>query len=84
MQTSQLLIKPPSNVQNKTSPGITGVIMRRMELFKLLPREIWDAQWVTTRDHRIRVVRKEAVLKVLWEYPLVICLQIKKIHIYVA
>lgn len=44
-----------------------------MELFKLLPREVWDAQWVTTRDHPVCVVREEAVLKVLREYPLVIC-----------
>lgn len=50
--------------------------MGSMELFKLLPREVWDAQRMPPGDHRVRVVRQESVLKVLREYPLVVCLQI--------
>lgn len=53
--------------------------MGGVELFELLPREVWDAQRVAPGDHRVRVVRQEVVLKVLREYPLVIRLQIKKI-----
>lgn len=46
-------------------PSITGVVMGSMELFKLLPREVWDAQRMAPGDHRVRVVRQESVLKVL-------------------
>ena len=53
--------------------------MGGVELFKLLPREVWDAQRMAPGDDRVRVVRQESVLKVLREYPLVICLQTKKI-----
>lgn len=49
-----------------------------MELFQLLPRELWDAQWVPARDHRVRMVRKKLVLEVLGEYPLIVCLEIEK------
>lgn len=60
------------------------MIVSSMELFKLLPCEVWDAERVPTGDHGVRVVGKESVLKVLREYPLVICLQIQKhTHMYV-
>lgn len=54
-----------------------------MELFKLLPCEVWDAQGIAPGDHRVRVVRQESVLNVLREYPLVVSLQIKE-KIYVC
>lgn len=78
MPTSHLLIKLPSDFKNETPPGIAGVIMCSMEVSELLPREVWDAQGVTTGDHGVRVVRKQKILKVLREYPLVVCLQMKR------
>lgn len=77
--TSPLLLKPPS-FKNEVSPGIAGVVVRGMELSQLLPREVWDAQGVTSGDHSVRVVRKESVLKVLREDPLVVCLSSEKRH----
>lgn len=58
-------------------PGIAWVIVSSVELFQLLPRELWDAQWVPSRNHGVRVVRKKLVLEVLGEYPLVVCLEIE-------
>lgn len=75
--TSPLLLKPLS-FKNAASPGIAGVVVRGMELSQLLPREVWNAQGVTSGDHSIRVVRQESVLKMLGEYPLIICLQVKR------
>lgn len=60
-----------------TLPGIAWVIVSSVELFQLLPREIRDAQWVPSRNHRVCVVRKKLVLEVLGEYPLVVCLEIE-------
>ena len=47
------------------SPGVAGVVVRGVELSELLPREVRDAQGVPSGDHRVRMVRKQAVLKVL-------------------
>lgn len=47
------------------SPGIAGVVVHGVELSELLPCEVGDAQGVPSGDHRVRVVRKQAVLKVL-------------------
>lgn len=60
-----------------TLPGIAWVIVSCVELFQLLPRELRDAQWVPSRNHRVCVVRKKLVLEVLGEYPLVVCLEIE-------
>lgn len=49
-----------------------------MELFQLLPRELWDAQWVPSGNHGVCVVRKKLVLEVLGENPLIVCLEIEK------
>lgn len=51
--------------------------MSSVELFQLLPRELWDAEWVPSRNHGVCVVRKKFVLEVLGEYPLIVCLEIE-------
>ena len=47
------------------SPGVAGVVVHGVELSELLPCEVRDAQGVPSGDHRVCMVRKQAVLKVL-------------------
>lgn len=51
--------------------------MSSVELFQLFTRELRDAQWVPSRNHGVGVVRKQLVLQVLGEYPLIVCLEIE-------
>ena len=60
-----LLADPGSYRLKGALPGIAGVVVYGMELFQLLPCEVGDAQWIATRDHRVRVLRKQSVLEML-------------------
>lgn len=48
-----------------SSPGVAGVVVLRVELPELLPREVWDAQRGAARHGRVRVVGEQLVLQVL-------------------
>lgn len=48
-----------------SSPGVAGVVVLRVELPELLPREVRDAQRGAARHGRVRVVGEQLVLQVL-------------------